>query len=335
MRTLRKIAARAKPSMARLWRPEELLVLVAAARVARVRSGRTPALDAAGALEDIFEVVRASGGSSWEAGVLAQVGNDVPRYDFDGRLLVEPAATNLLLRSAEFDDASWSKIAGSITANAVGAPDGTLSADKFVESAATSARGVRQDPSWVSGQAYTVSIFAKAAERSVVQLALSAAISLAYANFNLATGVISASGGGAVPAIEAVGDGWYRCSIGLTSAATGAGGYLPIMVPSPTSSRSASYAGDGTSGLYLWGAQVETGGVATSHIPTAGSQVTRAADAVTKPVAEFPWNGGAGVLTLDGDVETPIITGSDLDVAAMVAAKGLTSLAELRWAATQ
>jgi hypothetical protein len=74
-------------------------------------------------------------------GTVVEFAADVPQRT-DRGLALEPAAINLLLRSREFDNASWSKTAAGagvipvVTANDAIAPDGTLTADKVVMSLA-------------------------------------------------------------------------------------------------------------------------------------------------------------------------------------------------------
>jgi hypothetical protein len=213
-----------------------------------------------------------------------------PRFDFDPvtlaarGLLIEEQRTNLLQRSEEFDNGSWTKTGGSVTPNSITAPDGSVTADLFVENSSLTSHRVSQNASITSGIAYTLSVFAKAGSRTFLQLFFSSTEfgAQAFANFDLSTGVAGTIGSSTVATITSAGGGWYRCSISATATATGASSASLIqLITSSTAARNENYTGDGTSGLYLWGAQLEAGSFATSYIPTLASAVTRSADVAT------------------------------------------------------
>jgi hypothetical protein len=66
---------------------------------------------------------------------------------------------------------------------------------------------------------------------------------------------------------------------------------------------SPSYTGDGTSGIFIYGAQLEAGAFPTSYIPTVASQVTRTADQTSIVAPNFaPWyNQSEGSFVVEWD----------------------------------
>ena len=214
-------------------------------------------------------------------------------------LEIEEQRTNLLTYSEQFDDAAWTKARTSITANAVVSPDGTVNADKLVEdTTASNTHQIQRSVSYTSGTTYTRSMYAKAAERTGFrfQFPSSAFTSGLNAYFDLATGTVGSVSTGVTATITPVGNGWYRCTATATATATASGTEiscgLTITTNNPT------YTGDGYSGIYIWGAQLEAGAFATSYIPTVASQVTRAADAASMTGTNFStwYNAGQGTL---------------------------------------
>jgi hypothetical protein len=195
-------------------------------------------------------------------------------------LLIEEQRTNLLQRSEEFENSYWSKVNCSISANAVISPDGTLNADKLIANTNTATHPLFK-ASIISSGSIAVSVYAKAGEHSWVHVNESNSTAKG-AYFNLSNGTLGTVGASASASITPVGNGWYRCSV-VTTAATGSG----IAIYPAVVNDSISFAGDGFSGIYIWGAQLEAGAFPTSYIPTTTAQVTRSADAASMTGANF------------------------------------------------
>jgi hypothetical protein len=244
-----------------------------------------------------------------------------PRFDYNPTtlapmgLLIEEQRTNLLLQSQTFDSASWSKIGATVTANTTTAPDGTTTADTLVEDTSTGVHIAFQAGSFVAGTTYTITVFAKAGTRTRLNMINVGGVSY-EGNFDLLTGTVISSPLGTA-SITAAGNGWYRCQMTSTAGATASGNVQFRLVSSGTTT---SYTGDGTSGLFLWGAQLEAGASATSYIPTVASQVTRSADDATMTGTNFTswFNASQGsfvadwsVLALNSAVRRYVWSGTD------------------------
>ena len=163
------------------------------------------------------------------------------------------------------ENAIWSKSRGSVTANATAAPDGTTTADLWTEDTSNGTHDIRQGTTTSSGNFYTFSIYAKANGRSVLDVYVGGANK--SANFNITTGLVT-GGSAPIKKIEDVGGDWYRVSVGCLAASTTT---TAIWVLNNGSTQ--SYTGDGTSGMYFWGAQAEQSLVARDYIETTTAAV--------------------------------------------------------------
>jgi hypothetical protein len=182
----------------------------------------------------------------------------------DSQGVIRNAVTNLLLRSEEFGT-TWTATRSSISGDTTTAPNGLSTADKIVEdTTASNTHLVNQSFTITSGVAYTASVYAKASERTWLAIYPTVGGINAGAWFNLSTGALGVVQANATAAISGVGNGWYRCSITWTSTNTTTAVNLAIA----NNNNSVSYTGDGTSGIYLWGAQLEQSSTVGEYVPT-------------------------------------------------------------------
>ena len=234
-------------------------------------------------------------------GLIETVGSNVPRIDYtDGgcpKLLLEPQSTNLITYSEAFDNAYWIKTRSSITSNSVTAPNGTLTAYKLVDNTVDEAHRFISTGFSTTSVNYTASIFVKKDEIKYAYLRVNdSGGTYISGTFDLQDGIVTQEENGDL-SIENFGNGWYRIIGTATSNANGLS-YLELRT-SKTPIYS-NYIGNGSDGLYIWGAQLEQGSYATSYIPTSGSAVTRLADVCNNGGNEQVINSTEGVLYFEG-----------------------------------
>ncbi len=275
---------------------------------------------------DLTSFLGATGGSFARAstatyydstGTIQTAASGAPRFDYDPAthdakgILIEESRTNLLTRSSEFENGVWGPAFITVTPNTTSSPDGASTADKWVEDTSNNIRYTQNSSFSPTGPtAYTVSVYVKSAGRSNFAIELlgfhgSYVGSAGYdlignsSTFNprvVATSNVSRS-------IQSVGNGWYRCTLTATMDAPAAPSSTPrINFLFSDSSSYTSYFGDGTSGVYVWGAQLEAGSFPTSYIPTTATTVTRQADNLTIPTGGwFDSTKGTGFSEFDNE----------------------------------
>jgi hypothetical protein len=233
---------------------------------------------------------------------------NIPRLDYTDstcpKLLLEPQRTNVLQRSQEFDNAYWSAVRATITANSTVSPDGTQNADTFVSSSGQSnVPAIYTEAITFTGStAYTTSLFVKKIGTQN--------------NFNITYLDNSSGGGGAIKfnvstlaltitqapnssvsgKITDHGNGWFRLQMSFTTIATPTYGYLQYTIDTALT----------TNGFAIWGAQLEAGAFATSYIPTTSASVTRNADGCEKTSISSLIGQTEGTVFFDVNIDSRI-----------------------------
>lgn len=230
-------------------------------------------------------------------------------YASFARCALVDSGTNMLLRSDEFDNATWQKNKSSASANSIAAPfdGGTVTGDTLVEDNTSGAhyffQTVTVPSSTTLSYAFSVCVFAGSRNFVALEMGVTTGNTVNQ-YFNLATGAVGTTGSSGSSwsnrraFIRDMGGGWYMCT--LVAAKVDAGTSVNCVIYAASADGTASYLGTSSSAIYLWRATL-----AQSSVPTRLVQTTTAASSGTTPTGggmyTKGWPASTSGLMLAGD----------------------------------
>jgi len=150
---------------------------------------------------------------------------------------------------------------------------------------------------------HTISLFAKSNGRRwlAIVIASSAGDRNEWAYFDLESGSTGSLNGTRCVSsgIESYGNGWYRVHLVVDLRAQSGYPFAIYFSDTDQNVRLPSYQGDGTSGIYIWGAQLEEGSTPSSYIPTSGASATRVAESLSIPSTNMAYSNTAMSFAVD------------------------------------
>lgn len=183
-------------------------------------------------------------------------------------LQTEGAATHLNGPSSEASNAAWYRGAVTVVDNAAIAPNGQPEADLIIPTTVPAEHYIERNGLSTSNGAYVQAYFVRAAglsEFSITPVHVGLAPTVSQARFTVSGGAIAPSyivGAVTASGAERLGNGWYLCWAAYTLSGTVSSHRVRIYA----GEYSASFAGNGSSGIYVWHCQPEAGSVPTSPI---------------------------------------------------------------------
>jgi hypothetical protein len=218
---------------------------------------------------------------------------NVPRLTYQNggggcpSLLLEKQSTNLVIESNILQGAAAWGYSNEMTITEVSDtnPMGVSGCVKFTTTSANADHRAGQvayaGSGFVSGDVICATAFVKANGYNFVKFGGNFGNEIAW--YNLSNGTVASQQSSVLSAkIENFGNGWYRITNVYTFQNTIGNGLLYFnLTPAPTAD--SVYTGDGTSGCFAFGGQIEkNSSYPTSYIPTTSASATRVADACFK-----------------------------------------------------
>lgn len=210
---------------------------------------------------------------------------NVPRFEVNG-LLREASVRNNLIQSGDMTNAVWT--ASQLTkTGGFSAPDSSNNAVKLIPNTTLTTHNISQTFTYGLNTTYIYSIYLKASGYNRIQMQVGNygnQTNPQAAKVNLATGEVTTNDMSRVT-IQALADGWYRVSSRITTIGTAGTITAQVWAVDEATGTNTTMSGDGTSGVLVWGGQLEIALLSavapTSYIPTVASTVLRAADFIS------------------------------------------------------
>lgn len=286
-----------------------------------IRSNANPSLNFIGTWQSAidnakFEFARPSVAYRYnDAGLIVSDAIDVLRVQRDpltglpvGAIL-EPASSNLVPSSA----VATTGTNVNVTANAVTAPDGTMTAELVTENAVNGEHyaGDMSITGTTVGQKYLWSAFVKKTDNPRPFYLRTATAKSASAYFNPATGAWLGGSGYLSRGFETLPNDWFRVWM-IVEIQTA--GNLVCRAQLANWALTSIYTGDNVSGLYVWGRDARLLDRVVQHFPTSGVAAGPSADDFKIPLASIPWFAGVGeFLVNDVVVAAPPVVADKLE----------------------